>query len=62
MNLTKDFHVSQVALVLITQRYSHYGSLSSSFIAFLLFLSIPFQSNDFAKGFIFISQLAKSFD
>jgi DNA segregation ATPase FtsK/SpoIIIE-like protein len=58
MNLTKDFHVSQVALVLITQRYSHYGSLSSSFIAFLLFLSIPFQSNDFAKGFIFISQLA----
>jgi S-DNA-T family DNA segregation ATPase FtsK/SpoIIIE len=58
MNLTKDFHVSQVALVLITQRYSHYGSLSSSFIAFLLFLSVPFQSNDFAKGFIVISQLA----
>lgn len=58
MNLTKDFHVSQVALVLIVQRYSHYGSLSSSFIAFMLFLSIPFQSNDFAKGFIFVSQLA----
>ena len=58
MNLTKDFHPSQVALVMITQRYSHYGSLSSSFIAFMLFLSVPFQSNDFAKGFIFISQLA----
>jgi hypothetical protein len=58
MNLTKDFHPSQVALVIITQRYSHYGSLSSSFIAFMLFLSIPFQSNDFAKGFIFTSQLA----
>jgi hypothetical protein len=58
MNLTKDFHPSQVALVIITQRYSHYGSLSSSFIAFMLFLSIPFQANDWAKGFIFTSQLA----
>jgi len=58
MNLTKDFHVSQVALVILAQRYSHYGSLSSSFIAFMLFLSVPFQSNDFAKGVIVVSQLA----
>jgi hypothetical protein len=58
MNLTKDFHVSQVALVLTVKRYSLYGSLASSSIAFLLFLSIPFQSNDFAKGAIFLSQLS----
>ncbi len=58
MNLTKDFHVSQVALVLTVKRYSLYGSLASSSIAFMLFLSIPFQSNDFAKGAIFLSQLS----
>jgi hypothetical protein len=58
MNLTKDFHISQVALVLTVKRYSLYGSLASSSIAFMLFLSIPFQSNDFAKGAIFLSQLS----
>lgn len=58
MNLTKDFHVTQVALVLTVKRYSLYGSLASSSIAFLLLLSIPFQSSDFAKGAIFLSQLS----
>ncbi len=58
MNLTKDFHVSQVALVIMARRDYYWGSLSSSFIATLLALSIPLQSNDYAKGFIFLSQLA----
>jgi hypothetical protein len=58
MNYSQNFHPSQIALVLTVQRYSLYGSLASSSIAFLLALSFPFVGNDFAKVSIFLSQLA----
>jgi energy-coupling factor transporter ATP-binding protein EcfA2 len=58
MNITKDFHVSQVALVLSVRRYSFYGSLASSSIAFMLALAMPFQSSDFARASILLSQIA----
>ncbi len=60
MNLTKDFHVSQVALVMESKRYSTYGSIACSFTALVLALSIPFQSNDFAKSAIFLGQLTSA--
>ena len=58
MKLTRDFHPSQVLLILKVQQYTSYGRSACYSVVVLLMFSLPFTSNNFAKGLIYLSQIA----
>lgn len=58
MKITRDFHPSQILVILKVQRYSYYGGFACYSVSVVLMTLILFAPNDYVRISAYLSQLA----